>query len=435
MATGGITRWDWWRAAPGFGLYLPEPYWFRADGGLDADEAAEITALCLARWSDWYRATPSFRRVPMWEGPLPETQDAREAFVHDLFERFAQHDATERRPEMSLRLGERWVLDAHDGFPGPVQLTPEQFTTLQDRLEQAGLPRDLYYQVLQQREVVESTQSPFGAVVRGLMLYSPRQWETRDAQAIEALEVPTEEERQQRFADALTNFRRQVLLRLQELREPGSPDRFDETEAFGELIKSLASAESLTRNFPMPDREYPLPRSASTPTALTALRDCRPVLRRLHPDANLWQLRSDRARPNHPIQRWSVQLWSPSTEKTISYTLVNGVLFGPAKESNIDARLAEPIWRLSDDEPTAVLDSDAALERAELAGGAEFRSRTDGTLGELRLHGWNAQRILTWVASYGRRDPRPFAALTLWLNALTGELIGKQEPPDPPASS
>ena len=101
----------------------------------------------------------------------------------------------------------------------------------------------------------------------------------------------------------------------------------------------------------------------------------------------------------------------------------------------MDARGAEPIWRLSDDEPTAVLDSDAALERAELAGGAEFRTRTDGRLGELRLHGWNADRLLTWVASYGRRDPRPFSGLTVWLNAGTGELLGKQEPPDPPVSN
>src|SRR6266566_7710278 len=152
MATGGITRWDWWRASPGFGLYLADPYWFTPGGAVDADAAAEITAVCLARWSDWYRATPSFRRAPMWEGPIPDTEQAREAFVHELFERFAQHDPEERRPEMSLRQADRWVLDAHDGFPGPLQLTAEQFTILQDRLEQAGLPRDLYYPVLQQRE-------------------------------------------------------------------------------------------------------------------------------------------------------------------------------------------------------------------------------------------------------------------------------------------
>lgn len=371
----------------------------------------------------------------MWEGPLPDTEEAREAFVHELFERFAQHDPEERGPEMSLREGHRWVLDAHDGFPGPLHLTPEQFTILQDRLEQAGLPRDLYYPVLQQREVVEATRSHFGAVVRGRMFYSPRQWAARDAEAIAALEVPTEEQRQQRFVEALWNFRRQVLLRLVELREPGSPDRFDETEALGDLIRSLGAAEALTRGFPIRDREYPLSQWPSPPTALGAVRDSLPVLRRLHPDAYVWQLRSEKARHGKTIQRWSVQLWSPSSEKTISYALVNGVPFGPSVESNIDARAAEPIWHISEDEPAAILDSDAALERAELAGGAEFRSRTDGRLGELRLHGWNAERMLTWVASYGRRDPRPIAGLTIWLNAVTGDLIGKQEPPDPPASS
>jgi hypothetical protein len=416
-------------------LYLPDPYWFTLGGAVDADAAAEITAVCLARWSDWYRATPSFRRAPMWEGPLPDTEQAREAFVHELFERFAQHDPKERRPEMSLRQADRWVLDAHDGFPGPLHLRDEQFTILQDRLEQAGLPRDLYYPVLQQREVVEPTRSPFGAVVRGLMFYSPRQWAARDAEAIAALEVPTDEQRRQRFAEALTSFRQQVLLWLVELREPGGPDKFDETEALGDLIRSLAAAESLARGFPMRDREYPLSRFPTPPTALEAFRDSLRVLRRLHPDAHVWQLRSEKARPGKTIERWSVQLWSPSSEKTISYALVNGVLFGPAVESNIDARAAEPIWQISEDEPVAVLDSDVALERAELAGGAEFRSRTDSRLGELRLHGWNAERMLTWVASYGRRDPRPFAGLTIWLNAVTGELIGKQEPPDPPDNS
>jgi hypothetical protein len=306
----------------------------------------------------------------MWEGPLPETEEAREAFVHELFVRFAQHDPKERAPEMSLRLGERWVLDAHDGFPGPLQLTTDQFTTLQDRLEQAGFLRDLYYPVLQQREVVEPARSPFGSVIRGLMLYSPRDWATRDAEAIAALEVPTEEQRRQRFAEALTNFRQQVLLRLVELREPGDPYRFDETEALGNLIESLARADSLTRGSPMRDREYPLSRWPSAPTALAALRDSLPVLRRLHPDAYVWQIRSEKARPGKTIERWSVQLWSPSSEKTISHALVNGVLFGPAVESNMDARAAEPIWQISEDEPVAVLDSDAALERAELAGGA-----------------------------------------------------------------
>jgi hypothetical protein len=416
-------------------LYLPDPYWFTAGGAVDADAAAEITALCLARWSDWYRATPSFRCAPMWEGPLPDTEQAREAFVHELFERFAQHDPKERRPEMSLRQADRWVLDAHDGFPGPLQVTAEQFTILQDRLEQAGLPRDLYYPVLQQRELVEPTRSPFGAVVRGLMFYSPRQWAARDAQAIAALDVPTEEQRLQRFVEALTHFRQQVLLRLVELREAGAPDNFDETEALGDLIKSLAVAESLTRGFPMRGREFPLSRWASPPTALEAVRDALPVLSRLHPDAYVWQIRSERAMPGKPIDRWSVQLWSPSSEKTISYALVNGVLFGPAAESNMDARAAEPIWMISEEEPASVLDSDVAIERAELAGGAEFRSRTDGRLGDLRLHGWNGERMLTWVASYGRRDPRPLAGLTIWLNAATGELIGKQEPPDPPDNS
>jgi hypothetical protein len=402
MGTGGITRWDWWRAEPGFSFYLPEPYHFRAAAGVDSDTAAEVTATCLARWSDWYRATPTFRRNPIWEGSLPDTDEAREAFVQDLFERFAQHDPKERRPEMSLRLGERWVLDAHDGFPGPLQLTHDQFVTLQDRLEQAGLPRDLYYSVLKQHEIIEPIQSHLG-VVQGLRLYSPREWATRDAQAIAALDVPTEDERRQRFADALTNFRNAVLLRLQELYEPGAPDGIEETEALEELIGSLARADSRTRGFPFRDREHPLSRWAEPPAALAALRDNLPVLRRLNPGAFVWQIRSERARRGLPIERWSVELWSPSEEKSISYVLINGVLFGPGRESRIDARHVEPIWRISDDDPVGVLDSDAALDRAELAGGAEFRTRTNGTLGELRLHGWNAENLLTWVVSYGRR--------------------------------
>src|ERR1051326_6807231 len=158
MSTGGLSRWDWHRAAPGYGFYLPEPVYFSRDrdpSGALLRQASQVTARCLARWSDWFRASPSYYQDPSREGALPETPDAREQFIGELFAWFAESNPEGFTAGMILRAGQRWALGAHDGFPGDLHLRADEFVELQDRLEAANLPRDLYYPILEQRDVVE----------------------------------------------------------------------------------------------------------------------------------------------------------------------------------------------------------------------------------------------------------------------------------------
>jgi hypothetical protein len=164
VATGGLLRWDWYRAAPGRAFYLPEPMYLRDRDAVDLRLVAHLTARTLARWSDTYRATPTYRRDPFREGPLPDGAEARERFVDDLFAWFAEAEPEGFATEMSLREGDLWVLDAHDGFPGPLHLRPAQFAVLRRRLRAAGPPGDLYFPLLQQREVVEPALFKGGVV-------------------------------------------------------------------------------------------------------------------------------------------------------------------------------------------------------------------------------------------------------------------------------
>jgi hypothetical protein len=84
-----------------------------------------------------------------------------------------------------------------------------------------------------------------------------------------------------------------------------------------------------------------------------------------------------------------------------------------------------------DDELPELIDSPTAFDRVEAEGGHEYRGRTGGELGELRLYRLG-DRQLTWLASYGRHYPR--LRMRVWLDARNGELIAKQEDPAPPPS-
>ena len=437
MPTGGITRWDWHRAAPGHSYYVPDPYYYlgaESDARRLADfpmaRAAHVTARYLVQWADRYWATPSYKRDPQREGQLPDTPEARERFIDELFRWFDGVDARGFfSAEMSLEAGDRRVMDAHDGFPGPLQLTAYQFATLQDRLEQADLPRDFYYPILDQREVVEPVMR-LGGVVREVSLYSPRQWTLRDAVSIAAIRVPGEDERKKTFAEACRTFEKAVLLRLAELGEPGKDLRTEEREVLEEFFPSLDDARMRALDRPVTRCQgSPLAGWSHVPTAFEALETSLPALRRLHGDGYVWQLYSESGSANRPIIRWSLSIWLPSVKHSIGYTVINGVPFGPGVTSSIDASGASPIWLLGREERPVLLDSSDALERIEAAGGREFHERTGAELNGLRLQG-GAPGAPIWTAHYGRWYPR--AGLRISLDAVNGEGLTLEEESTPP---
>src|SRR4051812_5269848 len=121
-------------------------------------------------------------------------------------------------------------MDAHDGFPGPLYLTPRQFAALQRCLVTAGLLDDLYSPRKEQRRVVEPAREggPRGAVYRTVRVYSPLEWAHRDAAAVARLRVPSEIRRRAWFGREAHRFQTAVMRRLRELREPGSDPHADE---------------------------------------------------------------------------------------------------------------------------------------------------------------------------------------------------------------
>jgi len=303
VATGGLVRWDWHRAAAGHAFYLPDLYYFYDVEGhvhrpkdFPAAKAAQVTARCLARWSDSYRATPSFHREPMREGPLPQTPEEREAFVDALFGWFAEAHPQGFAAEMSLRAGERWVMDAHDGFPGPLHLTPEQFALLQDRLHAADLPRDLYYPILDQREAIEPALM-YGGVVRQLRFFSPQQWAHRDVGALAAMAIPSDEARRDAFVEDCRRFLDALHRRQFELREPGQDLRGDELRELEELWSAVHRTWQRTSGRGEQARRWskaePQAGWSATPTAFQALQTSLPALRRLHGEGHVWQLISE----------------------------------------------------------------------------------------------------------------------------------------------
>jgi len=400
-------------------------------------QASQVTAGVLAQSSDWFWATPSLYRQPTREGPLSGTPDARQRLVDELFAWFAEVQPEGFGAQMRLNSGDRWVLDAHDGFPGPLHLRPEEFVELQSRLTSAGLPRDLYYPILDQREVIEPGPSMIGGgVVRRAMFFSPLQWAARLADDnLPRLALPTEEERRRTFAEACDSFRNALMLRMEQLREPGQPERSDEVEQLEDLFLPVQELWLQARGVDVAQhhslRQEPVAGWTQPPSAFQAITTALPGLRRLHPDAYIWQLFSERARAERPIRRWNLSLWLPSRGRSIAYRVIDGVLFGPGSEFNIDASSAQRIWTIADDELPELIDSPTAFDRVEAEGGHGYRARTRGELGELRLYGLTDGQ-LSWLASYGRHYPR--LGMRVWLNARDGELIAKQEDPAPPPS-
>jgi hypothetical protein len=452
------SRWDLHRAEPGYEFYLPELYYF-ADASwyfrtlswrrkdFPAARVAQVTLRCLARWADRYWATPSsmceacrggpgpFPREPdVREGRLPDSSETREAFADELFRWLDAEQPDILETQFELFAGDRRVLDARFGFPGTLQLRPEHFAALQDELEAAGLPRDTYFPLREQREAIEPVADRSG-VVRRVRLYTPQQWAHRDTAATEAIAVPSDEERRDRFVEACWTAARAVALRLAEMREPGRPLHSDEigelVELWTQLHLAMERATDRVEGAPRRSTQHePLFAQPHPPTAFQALQSSLPALRRLHPQGSVVEISDRNARLDQPATAWRILLWDPSREHQVGYRVQYGVLFGPPWESPTTTNDRSAIWPLEQDTPPALIDSDEALARAEAAGGRRYREELGGQLFVLQLEG-APDRRLVWTAGYGRYYEH--TGLEIALDARTGEIVSvKEEPPPPP---
>ena len=220
---------------PGRGrsLYLPESLYFDAEG-FPVVRAARVTARYVARWATSFEARPIVGQGAVQNGMLPAERAERSAMVDELFSRLEQ-EAGQWPTLISLLLcrDDGVILDQHDGIPGLLTLTSRQFSELRDYWEREDLPRDLYYAAGKQRTVIEKVEDG-GEVLLAERRYSPLRWKHRDVSAVDALRLPTEEERLRSFKHACLRFVRDLMSRDRQLREPGrrpNPEQLAEVEA------------------------------------------------------------------------------------------------------------------------------------------------------------------------------------------------------------
>jgi hypothetical protein len=214
--------------APGHEWYLPEIYWTAP--ALPRERAIPLTAHHLARWADrcFARRTvapPGFTSgslpFQVREERLPTNPCARQEAIDELL-RWLQDsdDGTVSFNDVALNCGDRSVLNAHDGFPGVLHLTPRQYASVRRAWRAHDLPEDLYYPASAQRAVVEPVEIPgLGPARRLPRAYSPRAWERRDAAAVAAIHVPSEDERRASFAAACDAFHQAVMVRMQDFHQ------------------------------------------------------------------------------------------------------------------------------------------------------------------------------------------------------------------------
>lgn len=262
-----------WRIRPGYGVYLPEREYIAElayigepgaapsrDEVLPAQEALldriiRITARYVARWADHVDAFPLSRQgLPAddWKraGDLPEDVAGRQRAIDGVFGWLEGHAVPIYGAAIILLHDGYPLFNQHDEIPGSLTLTPRQLAELQDEWEQQGMPRDLYFPFEASHAIVEPVWA-HGGVVREQRGYSPRAWERRAAAPKPQLEVPSEEERVRAFLAACQQFIETIMLRRDQLLEPGRPPATDETRQLVVLLREVhramrAAQESLT---------------------------------------------------------------------------------------------------------------------------------------------------------------------------------------------
>jgi hypothetical protein len=165
---------------PGRSHYLPDSVYFDDpwdDQGII--RASRSTVRCLARLGTRYEAWEVGDLSAVRRGTLPREVEGRDRLIFEL------HGWLEEKAApwhlIGFRLWRRSVeiLDQHDGPPGILTLTPDEFAALQEWWLREGLPADLYYPAEQQRMGYEQILAD-GHLVWVERRYSPLRWARRD---------------------------------------------------------------------------------------------------------------------------------------------------------------------------------------------------------------------------------------------------------------
>lgn len=183
--------------------------------------AVRITVRCVAQWADRYLARPCSHRDLVRQGEMPASVVEREALIDDLFDWLTALPGPLSGHVLNLYQGDTVLLEQGDGMAsGTLTITDTQFTELQGCWGTHDLPRDLYYPASDERTAVDPMEK-FGGIIRVQQRYSPRRWARRVHTQLDAVPIPSEEERVASFLTALSTFQQALWLRRAQLIEPG----------------------------------------------------------------------------------------------------------------------------------------------------------------------------------------------------------------------
>ncbi len=172
--------------------YLPELYYLQDQKDFPFRKAVRVTATAISHWSHYFYAeviAPVSEHVnpTKCSGSLPDGKREREAFItelidwlfensiaDDLFALFLSDSPTPNREGIAK-------FDHHDDTCCWVlNLTEQEFATLQAVWKENGLPEDLFYPAHAMRSVPLPGNSIASRLLRKLGMrkyYTPRQWE------------------------------------------------------------------------------------------------------------------------------------------------------------------------------------------------------------------------------------------------------------------
>ncbi len=176
-------------------LYVAELYYLQDHKDtFPYREAVRVTAVAVSRWCTHYHAkllAPLSNDVQPQErtGRLPEDPAARERFVADLVDWIFANSLVGDLFALFLddrpipRREQRPKFDHHDDTCcWALNLSEEEFATLQAVWREHGLPEDLFYPAERTICVPYRGQGLGGKVLKALgfqKCYTPKQWEER----------------------------------------------------------------------------------------------------------------------------------------------------------------------------------------------------------------------------------------------------------------
>lgn len=228
-------------AGPGRSHYLLEDYylWRTAERQLLAWLRATIRI--LSKWATSYEVRDISGGSDEPRRALPDDPSAREHAITEALDSLHLERSALLRIGINLYVDDATILNQFDGFPGILTLRPDQFKDLQSAWQAHHVPVDFYYPADQQRTLAEAVPI-HGGLVRRLVGYSPRMWRRRNQDRFVPPSIPSEESRREQLAAACAAFSQALLLRMQQLNEPG---RKVDPEEFAELSAALRGVSTI----------------------------------------------------------------------------------------------------------------------------------------------------------------------------------------------